>query len=58
MGITMRGSFIRVSVMAVEFTITLLMEDMRVIGLMGDMMGMGLRAGLKEANIEGNIEVD
>jgi len=58
MGTSMRGNFTRESVMDVGFIITLLMEGMKGIGWMGDMMGMGLKAGLGGVDIEGSTELD
>lgn len=52
----MRVNSTRESVLGVGFITILLMEGMKGIGLMGDMMGMELRAGPGEVGIVGSIK--
>lgn len=52
----MKVNFIKVGVMEVGFIITSLMEDMKEIGLMGDMMDMELRVGQEVVDIEDSTD--
>lgn len=58
MGMFMRGNFIKGSAQEVGFITMICVGSMRVIGLMGSMMVMGWKHGLKGVDIGVNIGMD